>query len=82
MICNTLYIPITSSCYIPALKESDSSSKSKVDSNKKSGYFQKVASLIPQKDLDVDTGIRFLQYAGLAWSVVDLVPSLFSYLSL
>ena len=25
---------------------------------------------------DVDTGIRFLQYAGLAWSVVDLVPSL------
>lgn len=31
---------------------------------------------------DVDTGIRFLQYAGLAWSVVDLVPSLFSYLNL
>lgn len=34
------------------------------------------------KAFDVDTGIRFLQYAGLAWSVVDLVPSLFSYVNL
>ncbi|PNY03943.1 dihydrosphingosine 1-phosphate phosphatase-like protein [Trifolium pratense] len=34
------------------------------------------------KAFDVDTGIRFLQYAGLAWSVVDLVPSIFSYVSL
>lgn len=34
------------------------------------------------KAFDVDTGIRFLQYAGLAWSVVDLVPSIFSYTNL
>jgi sphingosine-1-phosphate phosphatase 1 len=34
------------------------------------------------KAFDVDTGIRFLQYAGLAWSVVDLVPSIFSYVNL
>ncbi|CAL5194392.1 unnamed protein product [Lathyrus oleraceus] len=34
------------------------------------------------KAFDVDTGIRFLQYAGLAWSVVDLVPSIFSYMNL
>lgn len=30
------------------------------------------------KSLDVDTGVRLLQYAGLAWSVVELVPLLFS----
>ena len=34
------------------------------------------------KAFDVDTGIRFLQYTGLAWSVVDLVPSLFAYMNL
>ena len=66
MICNTLYIQITSSCCIPALKEFDNISKSKADGNKKSGYFQKVVSLIPHKELGVDTGTRFLQYVGLA----------------
>ncbi|XP_058738912.1 lipid phosphate phosphatase delta [Vicia villosa] len=34
------------------------------------------------KAFDVDTGIRFVQYAGLAWSVVDLVPSIFAYMNL
>lgn len=82
MICNTLYIPITSSCYIPALKDLDSNSKSKAHSHKRSSHFHKVVSLLPEKEYDVDTGIRFLQYAGLAWSVVDLVPSLFTYLNL
>ncbi|XP_008789078.1 lipid phosphate phosphatase delta [Phoenix dactylifera] len=80
VMCNTLGIPIVSSCYVPALRGSDSS-KSKSD-GKQMGYLQKVMSFFPQKAYDVDTGIRFLQYSGLAWSVVDLVPSLFSYLNL
>lgn len=79
-MCNTLGIPIVSSCYIPALKVSDNG-KNKSEF-KQAGYLQKVVSFLPQKAYDVDTGIRFLQYAGLAWSVVDLVPSLFSHLNL
>ncbi|KAI5067175.1 hypothetical protein GOP47_0017703 [Adiantum capillus-veneris] len=31
---------------------------------------------------DIDTGIRLCQYAGLGWSVVELVPYLFDYLGL
>ncbi|OAY64081.1 lipid phosphate phosphatase delta [Ananas comosus] len=80
VMCNTLGIPIVSSCYIPALKVSDNG-KNKSEF-KQAGYLQKVVSFLPQKAYDVDTGIRFLQYAGLAWSVVDLVPSLFSHLNL
>lgn len=80
VICNTLGIPIRSSCYIPALKESDSS-KNKSD-NKQIGYLQRAISFLPHKTYDVDTGIRFLQYAGLGWSVSDLVPYLFTRLSL
>lgn len=79
IVCNTLGIPIVSSCYVPTLKGSDSKDKS---DGKQSGYLQKLVTLFPQKAYDVDTGIRFLQYAGLAWSVVDLVPSLFSHLNL
>ncbi|WOL19363.1 lipid phosphate phosphatase delta-like [Canna indica] len=79
IMCNTLGIPIISSCYVPTLKGSDSKGKS---NDKQSGYLQKLVSIFPRKAYDVDTGIRFLQYAGLAWSVVDLVPSLFSHLNL
>lgn len=32
--------------------------------------------------MDVDTGIRFVQYATLGWAVVELVPRIFSRLSL
>lgn len=79
IVCNTLGVPIVSSCYVPTLKGSDSKDKS---DGKQSGYLQKLVALFPQKAYDVDTGIRFLQYAGLAWSVVDLVPSIFSHLNL
>ncbi|XP_024403484.1 lipid phosphate phosphatase delta [Physcomitrium patens] len=34
------------------------------------------------ESMDVDTGIRFVQYAALAWSVADLVPHIFSLLNL
>jgi hypothetical protein len=73
VMCNTLGIPI------PALKVSNS--RSKTDA-KQAGYLQKLFSLFPQKGYDVDTGIRFVQYASLAWSVVDLVPAIFTHLNL
>lgn len=66
VVANTLGVPIKSTSYIPTLNKSVAGKK----------------LLSQHKAFDVDTGIRFLQYAGLAWSVVDLVPSLFSYLSL
>jgi hypothetical protein len=82
VMCNTRGIPIVSSCYVPALKVDDNS-KNKTDA-KQAGYLQlqKVFSLFPQKAYDVDTGIRFVQYASLAWSVVDLVPAIFTHLNL
>ncbi|XP_030457921.1 lipid phosphate phosphatase delta [Syzygium oleosum] len=80
MVSNTLSIPIRSTGYIPALNGSVALKKS--DEIKQSGYLQKLFFYGHQQSFDVDTGIRFLQYAGLAWSVVDLVPSLFSHLGL
>ncbi|RXH81255.1 hypothetical protein DVH24_005169 [Malus domestica] len=75
VLANTLGIPIRSTTYIASLKGSS-------DGLKQSGYVQKLFFFSGQESFDVDTGIRFLQYAGLAWSVVDLVPSLFSHLRL
>lgn len=80
MVSNTLSIPIRSTSYIPALNGPVALKKS--DEIKQSGYLQKLFFYGHQQSFDVDTGIRFLQYAGLAWSVVDLVPSLFSQLGL
>ncbi|KAL6336928.1 hypothetical protein AAG906_036242 [Vitis piasezkii] len=80
VVSNTLGIPIRSTIYVPYLKGSVSGKKS--DESKQLGYIQKLLFFSHQDSFDVDTGIRFLQYAGLAWSVVDLVPSMFSQLSL
>ncbi|KAL0383797.1 UNVERIFIED_CONTAM: Lipid phosphate phosphatase delta [Sesamum calycinum] len=80
IIANTLGIPIKSTSYIPALKGMAADKKS--DEIKQSGYLQKLFFFSKQTSFDVDTGIRLLQYAGLAWSVVDLVPSVFSHLGL
>ncbi|CAL1370797.1 unnamed protein product [Linum trigynum] len=85
LVSNTLGIPIRSTGYIPLLnaatgKKSGGNMKQQQSSV---GYIQKLFFFSNQMDsFDVDTGIRFLQYAGLAWSVVDLVPSIFSYLGL
>uniref|UniRef100_A0ACD5WCI0 Uncharacterized protein n=1 Tax=Avena sativa TaxID=4498 RepID=A0ACD5WCI0_AVESA len=81
VMCNTLGIPIVSSCYVPALKAPGSSS-SKSSDPKQAGYLQKVFSLFPRKAYDVDTAIRFVQYAGLGWSVVGLAPMIFTRLNL
>ncbi|KAL1554558.1 lipid phosphate phosphatase delta-like [Salvia divinorum] len=76
IISNTLGIPVRSTSYIPTLNGTDKKS----DVLKQSGYLQKMFS--KQTSFDVDTGIRLLQYAGLAWSVVDLVPSMFFHIGL
>ncbi|KAF3441972.1 hypothetical protein FNV43_RR15888 [Rhamnella rubrinervis] len=80
VVSNTLGIPVRSTSYIPALIGPSNGKKS--NDLKQAGYLQKLLFFSNEESFDVDTGIRFLQYAGLAWSVVDLVPSLFSYLSL
>uniref|UniRef100_A0A6N2N3S8 Phosphatidic acid phosphatase type 2/haloperoxidase domain-containing protein n=1 Tax=Salix viminalis TaxID=40686 RepID=A0A6N2N3S8_SALVM len=80
IVSNTLGIPIRSTSYIPMLKGSVTGKKT--GEIKQSGYIKKLPVFSSQGSFDVDTGIRFLQYSGLAWSVVDLVPSLFSYLML
>lgn len=78
---NALGISITSSGYVPALTASSIVKKS-TEVKQSNGYLQKMLFFSNQNSFDVDTGIRLLQYAGLAWSVVDLVPSIFSQLNL
>ncbi|KAL8459795.1 hypothetical protein ACS0TY_031642 [Phlomoides rotata] len=81
ILASTLGIPVRSTSYIPTLNGTPVDKKS--DEIKQSGgYLQKVLFFSKQTSFDVDTGIRLLQYAGLAWSVVDLVPSMFSHLGL
>ncbi|XP_057511814.1 lipid phosphate phosphatase delta-like, partial [Actinidia eriantha] len=80
IMANALGIRIRSTSYFPALCASTTGKKS--DKNRQSGHLRKLFFFSGQDSFDVDTGIRFLQYAGLAWSVVDLVPSLFSHLNL
>ncbi|XP_042513953.1 lipid phosphate phosphatase delta-like [Macadamia integrifolia] len=72
VVANTLGIPIRSSRYIPQLNSSASVED----------YESQKILFSPRDSFDVDTGIRFLQYAILAWSLVDLVPPLFSLLRL
>ncbi|KAJ0027399.1 hypothetical protein Pint_36345 [Pistacia integerrima] len=80
VISHTLGVPIKSTSYIPMLNGSVTGNKS--DKIKQTSYALKLFFFSGQETFDVDTGIRFLQYAGLAWSVVDLVPSVFSHLRL
>uniref|UniRef100_M0ZKR2 Sphingosine-1-phosphate phosphohydrolase n=2 Tax=Solanum TaxID=4107 RepID=M0ZKR2_SOLTU len=80
MLANALGIPVRSSSYVPSLSVSASAKKS--DQIKQAGYIQKLFFFSQQDSFEVDTGIRLFQYASLAWSVVDLVPSLFFHLGL
>nr|GEZ06987.1 lipid phosphate phosphatase delta [Tanacetum cinerariifolium] len=73
-------IPVRSSRYVAALTGPLAVKKSN-EVKQSGGYLQKLL-VSRQESFDVDTSIRLLQYAGLAWSVVDLVPSLFSQLNL
>lgn len=78
---NTMGIPLRSTTYLPALNGSATGKKTE-KTKQQPGYFQKIFFSSRKDSFDIDTGIRFIQYAGLAWSVVDLVPSLFSQLNL
>ncbi|KAL3623805.1 hypothetical protein CASFOL_032621 [Castilleja foliolosa] len=80
ILANTFGISVRSTSYIPTL--SDTSTDKKSDKIKQLGYLQKLLFFSKQTSFDVDTGIRLIQYTGLAWSVVDLVPFMFSHLGL
>ncbi|XP_026426044.1 lipid phosphate phosphatase delta-like [Papaver somniferum] len=77
VVCNTLGIPIRSSSYIPAITVKTADEKN--DTKTQPGYLSMIL-LFPPDSFDVDTGIRFCQYAGLSWSAVSLVPCLFPHL--
>lgn len=81
MLASIFSIPVKSTSYIPALFASPTS-KICNDTKQTPGYIQKLFFFSHQTTFDVDTGIRLLQYAGLAWSVVDLVPYTFSLVGL
>ncbi|XP_076946292.1 lipid phosphate phosphatase delta-like [Bidens hawaiensis] len=78
---NALGISIRSSGYVPALTDT-STVKESNKVKQSNGYLQKLLFFSNEDSFDVDTGIRLVQYAGLAWSVVDLAPSIFSQLNL
>lgn len=80
ILANALSIPVKSTSYIPSLNALETGRKP--GEAKQSGYLHRMLFFTSQVSFDVDTGIRLIQYAGLAWSVVDLVPFIFSYLSL
>lgn len=85
-VCGLLSIPVKSSTYLLLHQEDTFSKESEKLGPVQEGVFgnKKVAwpSLAVPKPLDIDTGIRLFQYAGLGWSVVELVPYLFDYLGL
>jgi len=88
LICNLIGVPIKSSSYIQPVKGvTVSAVKSKGDgqlsfSGRQSGYLQKIFLSPTEESYDVDTGIRLLQYAGLSWAVVELVPLVFQSMRL
>ncbi|XP_078429911.1 lipid phosphate phosphatase delta-like isoform X2 [Wolffia australiana] len=63
ILCTTLSVPARSFCYVPGLINPKDNGKT---GSSQSGY------------VNVDTGIRFAQYAGLAWSVIHLAPPVYS----
>lgn len=81
MLANALSLPVRSTSYVPGLSSSAITKKSD-ETKPAAGYLQKLFFFSQQDSFDVDTGIRLLQYTGLGWAVVDLVPSLFTYLRL
>jgi len=88
LICNLMGVPIKSSSYVQPVKGATVSAVKGQGvgqlslSSRQSGYLQKIFLSTPEECYDVDTGIRLLQYAGLSWSVVELVPLVFQYMRL
>nr|ABR18474.1 unknown [Picea sitchensis] len=82
LICNLMGVPIKSSSYVQPVKGATVSAVKSQGVGQLSGYLQKIFLSPPEECYDVDTGIRLLQYAGLSWSVVELVPLVFQYMRL
>lgn len=88
LICNAMGLPIKSPTYIQPAKGTISPTKNikffgqMSSCSRQSGYLQKIFLSSPEEFYNVDTGIRLLQYAGLAWAVVELVPYVFTFLRL
>jgi membrane-associated phospholipid phosphatase len=90
-MCNLLGLQIRSSSYIKAFymdeislkenKKTNGDASDTVDS-RRSGYLLRFLQTFEDEILDVDTGIRVLQYASLGWSVFELAPQVYSYLNL
>ncbi|CAH9124516.1 unnamed protein product [Cuscuta epithymum] len=86
MLANAVSLPVKSTSYIPGLSASAISKKTddlvKKPPTTGGGYYVQKLFFSHQETFDLDTSIRLIQYTGLAWAVVDLVPSLFAYLKL
>jgi sphingosine-1-phosphate phosphatase 1 len=67
-----------SSAYVKSMR------KGVQDDGKKPPKFDRVLNAFYKDDepMDVDTGIRLVQYATLGWAVVELVPHILSFLAL
>lgn len=88
---NLLGLQIRSTAYIKAFhmdeislkenKKTNENGPEAVDS-RRSGYLLRFLQTFEDEILDVDTGIRAVQYASLGWSVFELAPQVFSYLNL
>ncbi|CAM6128254.1 unnamed protein product [Calypogeia fissa] len=90
-LCNLLGLQIRSTAYVKVIHVEEISLKEKTKINgdgsetvdsRRSGYLLRFLQTFEDDVLDVDTGIRALQYAGLGWSVVELAPQVYSYLNL
>lgn len=95
-VCSLIGVPVKSSNYLPALnvREVSLKSGSKMGSsqgdflgNTRVTYMQKPFMIIPSmiihgEPFDIDIGIALLQYTGLGWAVVELVPCMFDFLGL
>lgn len=90
LVCNLLGVSARSSSYVPALNNSESQyhSRKEVDDEKKAPAdtprFSNVLKVFQgdEEVMDIDTGIRLVQYTGLGWAVVELAPYIFDYLAL
>ncbi|KAG6554597.1 hypothetical protein Mapa_003615 [Marchantia paleacea] len=89
--CNLLGVQIQSSGYVQAVQVQEMALKVKRNSNegnskkvdgRRVGFIPKFLQSLEDEVLDVDTGIRLIQYAGLGWSVVELAPFIHNFLNL
>ncbi|KAL3695645.1 hypothetical protein R1sor_009721 [Riccia sorocarpa] len=85
-LCSLLGVEIQSSGCVQAAHVQEMAVKLKKNNlertSKKAGFLPRVLQILEDEVLDVDTGIRFIQYAGLGWSVVELAPSIYRSLNL